>query len=113
MHKVLCIIRRSVRLHSRRTLYVYTVVERYIYIYIYTYGGREVRYGIVLRSNRNLALFSPEFNRHLPSLQIYVLRIAEHLAAGFRKGASRGHEARILLRRLDIPGHVDFYVRDS
>jgi hypothetical protein len=41
----------------------------------------------------------------------HILRIAEHLHAGSRKGASRGHEARILLRRLDIPGHVDFYVQ--
>jgi hypothetical protein len=40
----------------------------------------------------------------------YILRIAEHLAEGLREGASGGHEARILLRRLDIPGHVDFYV---
>jgi hypothetical protein len=40
----------------------------------------------------------------------YILRIAEHLAAGSREGYSRGHQARILLRRLDIPGHVDFYV---
>ena len=44
---------------------------------------------------------------------IQVLRIAEQLAAPSRKGDSGGHEARILLRTLDIPGHVDFYVRDA
>jgi hypothetical protein len=39
-----------------------------------------------------------------------LLQIAEQLAPGLPEGASGGHEARILLRTLDIPGHVDFYV---
>jgi hypothetical protein len=29
------------------------------------------------------------------------------------KELHQGHEARIFLRTLDIPGHVDFYVRDA